>query len=64
MLVGAKVHVRPEGETEDVNATAPLNPLLGATVIDEVAATPALTITLDGLAVTVKSVTMKVAVAE
>ncbi len=63
MLAGVKVHVRPAGETEDVNATVPVNPLRGATVIVEVAAVPALTATVVGLALTVKSWTVTVTVA-
>jgi hypothetical protein len=56
MLAGVRVHVRPVGETEDVRATVPVNPLTGATVIVDVPAAFALTVTLVGLAVTVKSV--------
>ncbi len=63
MLVGFRVHVRPAGETADVSATVPVKPLTGATVIVDVAAVPALTATLVGLAVTVKSVTVYVTVA-
>jgi hypothetical protein len=58
MLLGVRVHVRPAGETEDVSATVPVNPLTGATVIVEVPAIPALTVTLVGDAVIVKSVTV------
>jgi len=58
MLAGVRVHVRPAGDTEEVNATVPVNPLTGATVIVEVAAVPAVVVTEVGLAVTVKSVTM------
>jgi hypothetical protein len=63
MLVGVRVHVNPAGLTEDVSATVPVNPFTGATVIVEVAAVPALTATVVGLAVTEKSVTMYVTVA-
>ncbi len=63
MLVGLKVHVRPAGETDEVSATVPVNPLTGATVMVEVAATPDVVVTLVGLAVTVKSVTVYVTVA-
>ena len=63
MLVGVRVHVRPAGETEEVRATVPVNPLTGATVTVEVAATPTLTLAVVGLAVTEKSVTTKVTVA-
>jgi len=58
MLVGLNVHVSPAGETDDVSATVPVKPFTGATVIVEVPATPAFTVTLVGDAVTVKSVTM------
>jgi len=63
MLDGVRVQVRPAGETEDVRATVPVNPLTGATVIVEVAAVPATVVTAVGLAVTVKSVTVYVTVA-
>jgi len=55
MLVGVKVHVRPAGATEDVRATVPVNPLIGATVIVEATAVPAVVETDVGLAVTEKS---------
>ncbi len=55
MLLGVRVQVSPAGETVDVRATVPVNPLTGATVIVEVPAAPASTLTLVGLAVTVKS---------
>ena len=55
MLVGVKVQVRPAGATEDVRATVPVNPLIGATVIVEVTAVPAVVVTDVGLAVTEKS---------
>jgi hypothetical protein len=58
MLVGVRVQVRPAGETAEVRATVPVNPLTGATVIVEVAAVPAVVVTDVGLAVTVKSVTV------
>ncbi len=58
MLVGLRVHVKPAGETALVSATVPVNPLTGATVTVEVPATPALTVTLVGDAVTVKSLTV------
>ncbi len=63
MLVGVKVQVRPAGDTVDVNATVPVKPFIGATVIVEVAAVPAFTLTLVGLAVTEKSWTVYVTVA-
>ncbi len=58
MLLGVRVQVRPAGETDEVSATVPVNPLTGATVIVEVPAIPALTVTLVGDAATVKSVTV------
>ncbi len=58
MLLGVSVQVSPAGETDEVNVTVPVNPLTGATVIVEVAAVPALTARVVGLAVTLKSVTV------
>jgi hypothetical protein len=58
ILVGDRVQVSPAGETEEVSATVPVNPLTGATVIVEVAAVPAGVVTAVGLAVTLKSVTV------
>jgi len=52
-LVGLSVHVNPAGETVEVNATVPVKPLSGVTVIVEVADAPALAAILVGLAVTV-----------
>ena len=49
-LVGVNVHVRPVGDTEFVRATVPEKVPLAATVIVEVAAVPAFTVTLVGLA--------------
>ncbi len=63
MLVGLRVQVSPAGETDEVSATVPVNPLTGATVMVEVAATPDVVVTLVGLAVTVKSRTVYVTVA-
>ncbi len=63
MLVGLRVQVRPAGATEDVSATVPVNPLTGATVMVEVAAVPAVVVTVFGDALTVKSVTVTVTVA-
>jgi len=64
-LVGVKVHVRPPvGDTVAVSATVPVNPLSGAMVIVEVPAWLTLTGMLVGLAAMVKSVTVKVTVAE
>jgi hypothetical protein len=54
MLVGDRVHARPvAGETEEARLTVPVKPLCAATVIVEVPLTPARTVTLVGLAVTV-----------
>jgi hypothetical protein len=64
MLVGDRVQVRPVGETAEVRATVPVNPFTGATVIVEVMAVPAVVVNDVGLAVTVKSVTVTVTVAE
>jgi len=55
--------VRPAGETAEVRATVPVNPFTGATVIVEVALAPTTAVTLVGLAVTVKSVTVTMTVA-
>lgn len=55
-LVGVSVHVRPvAGEMDDVRATTPPNPLRPVTVMVEVPATPAFTLTAVGLAAMVKS---------
>ena len=65
MLVGLNAQLRPvDGETATVRATVPVNPLTGATVIVEVAAVPTVVVTDVGLAVTVKSFTVTVTVAE
>lgn len=58
MLVGVRVQLRPAGDTVDVNATVPVNPFNGATVIVEVAEAAAFTLTLVGLVVTEKSWTV------
>jgi hypothetical protein len=58
MLVGVRVQVRPAGATAEVRATVPVNPLTGATVIVDVAATPTSTLAIVGLADTVKSWTV------
>jgi hypothetical protein len=58
-LVGVKVHVRPvEGDTAAVSETVPVKPWTAVTVMVEVPAALALTVTLVGLAVTVKSRTV------
>jgi hypothetical protein len=56
MLIGLRVQVRPAGDTVDVRATVPVNPLTGETVMVEVAAAPGLILIIVGLAATVKSV--------
>ncbi len=63
ILVGLSVQVRPAGETVDVRVTVPVNPFRGVTVIVEAAEAPARTVTLVGLAVTWKSLTVTVTVA-
>jgi len=56
MLVGLRVHVNPvEGDTVSDNAIVPVKPLIADTVIVEVPAEPTATLTLVGLAVTVRS---------
>jgi len=65
-LAGVRVQVKPAGETELVRTTLPVNPLIPATVMVEVAAAPAFVVTAIGAAVIVKSggtVTMNVTVA-
>ncbi len=64
MLAGLSVQVRPAGETEEVRATVPVNPWSGVTVMVEVPVAPASAVTLVGLAVTEKSRTVNVTVAE
>jgi hypothetical protein len=55
-LVGVSVQVSPvEGDADAVKVTAPVNPLMAVAVIAEVLASPALTVTLVGLAAIVKS---------
>ena len=64
-LVGVRVQARPvAGETAAVKLTVPVKPWTEPTVIVEVPEAPASTVTLVGLAVTVKSWTVKVTVAE
>jgi len=63
MLLGVRVQVKPAGETDDVNATVPVNPLTGATVMVEAAAALTVVVTAVGAAATVKSVTATVTVA-
>ena len=47
------MQVRPAGETVEVKATVPVNPLTGVTVIVDVAVPPEFAAILVGLAVTV-----------
>src|SRR2546425_1105263 len=55
-LVGFKLHVKPvDGDTNAVNDTALLNPFKLDTVIVEVPAVPALTLTEVGLVLIIKS---------
>jgi len=58
------VHVSPAGETADVRATLPENPLTPVTVIVEMAELPWTIVTLAGLAATVKLVTVTAALPE
>ena len=53
MAVEDRVHDRLVELVVTASVTVPVNPLTGATVIVDVPATPALTVTLVGLAVTV-----------
>lgn len=64
ILVGDRVHVKPAGETVEARATVPVKPLCGATVIVDVAVPPELAAILVGLALTEKSWTVNVTVAE
>jgi len=61
-LVGFRAAVRP-ADGFAVRLTTPLKPLTAVTVTVEVPEAPALTVTLVGLAVMVKSWTVKVTVA-
>ena len=58
------MHVSPEGETVEVKDTVPVKLLTGATVMVDVADEPELAAMLVALAAIVKSVTVKVTVAE
>lgn len=58
------MHVRPTGETDEVRVTVPVNPWTGATVMVEVPTALANAVTLIGLALTVKSLTVTATVAE
>jgi hypothetical protein len=61
-LVGLSVAVRPDDGLA-VRLTVPPNPLIEATVIVDMPLAPALTVMLVGLAVMLKSCTVKVTVA-
>ena len=64
MLVVLRVHVSPlDGEIDVERVTVPLKPLTAVTVTVDVPEAPALIVTLVGLAVIVKSWTVKVTVA-
>ena len=64
-LSGVRVQANPvAGDIEDVNATVPMKPFTGATVIVEVPAIPAFTMRVVGAAAMVKSCTLVVTVAE
>jgi hypothetical protein len=64
-LVGDSVQVRPvEGDMVSVRETVPVKPWRGATVIVAVPAVPELIVTDVGLAVTVKSFTVRLTDAE
>jgi hypothetical protein len=66
ILLGVRVQVSPDGETEEVSATVPVKPCTGATVMVDGPVRPDATFTVEGLADTVKSgggtVTVTVAV--
>ena len=58
-------HVNPDdGEVEFVRATVPVKPFTDVTLIVELPTAPAKTVTLDGLAVTMKSWTVYAIVTE
>lgn len=54
MLEELRVHVKLVEFVVEVRATVPVNPLVGAIVMVDVAVAPALAVTLVGLAVMVK----------
>jgi len=61
-LAGVRVQAKPAGDTAEVRATIPANPLTPVTVIVEVAVLPWTIVTLAGLAARVKLVTITVTV--
>lgn len=58
------MQLSPGGATASVRVIVPVNPLIGATVMVEAADTPAVVLTVVGLAATEKSVKVKVKTAE
>lgn len=58
MLVGLRVQVKLDGETDDDSVTVPVKPLTGETVIVDGALVPVLVVMLVGLALIEKSVTV------
>jgi hypothetical protein len=65
MLVGLSEHEIPDdGEVVAPRDTTPVNPLIGSTVTVKVAGEPALTVTLLGVEVIVKSTTWNVRIAK
>ena len=61
-LAGLKVTVTPMGMESELSATVPANPFMLFTVMVDVAVSPALTLTLVGLAETLKSVIVMLSV--
>ena len=55
MLTGAKEAVAPAGSPVTLNATLPLNPLIGAVAMAAVVPAPAVTVRVAGVAVSPKS---------
>jgi len=64
IVVGPSKQLRPAGETVKERLTVPVNPFKGAMVTVEVPVTPAFTLRLVGLADIVKSLNLKMTVAE
>jgi hypothetical protein len=63
-FVGVKARFNPAGDADDVRVTVPVNPLSADTVRVEAPNWPTATDTVIGLAVIVKSWTLKVVVTE
>jgi hypothetical protein len=55
ILLGVRLQVSPDEDTEEVSATAPVKPCTGAAVMVDGPAAPEGTFTVEGLADTVKS---------